>query len=467
MLSKFFLYNKKIELFSLTLVLFFLHGCSSVELDQNKEVPALPEEWQFQHNAKQVDDNWLANFTSKSDNQHLTVLLNEAIEANQSIRSQAYLLDIAQQNLIIAKSNFWPSLDASFDASRSSSSGNSFSLEAQLSYELDIWGALSDAERQAKLSYLQTKAELEEARLQLAGDVIIAYANASRAFQRTELAAQQVQNSSNSLDIIERGYQAGLNESLDVYLARNELNSDKSTLATNQQTLLESVRALERLLGRYPNGQLEVAQVLNLPDVDVAVGLPSELVTRKPALQASWLELMAQDAALAIAHKARFPSVNLAASGGPSSDSLSDLLSTSAAWSLVGGISAPIFNAGKLKANEEIELLTLKRLEESYLDTVLNALLEVENTLSAEASLIERYEATVKAEENAKFANKLSFEQYQAGLVTYTTVLEAQARLIAAQNNLIDIKTDLIANRVQLHVALGGGINLYAPIQEL
>lgn len=445
----------------------FLHGCSSIKLDQEKEVPALPDEWQFQHNADDVDDNWLANFTSESDNQHLTALLNEAIQANQSIRAQAYVVDIAAQNLTIAKSNFWPALDASFAASRSQSGGNSFSLEADLSYELDIWGALSDAERQGKLNYLQAKAELEEARLQLAGDVIIAYANASRAHQRTALAAQQVQNSSKILDIIERGYKAGLNESLDVYLARNELNSDKSTLATNQQTLLESVRALERLLGRYPDAKLDVTQVLGLPDVDVAVGLPSELVTRKPALQASWLELMSQDASLAIAHKARFPSINLGASYGPTSDSLSDLLSTSASWSLIGSISAPIFNAGKLKANEEIELLTLKRLEESYLNTVLNALLEVENTLSAEASLVERYQATVKAAENAKFANKLSFEQYQAGLVTYTTVLEAQARLIAAENNLIDIKTDLIANRVQLHVALGGGINLYAPIQEL
>ncbi|GAA6184943.1 efflux transporter outer membrane subunit [Aliiglaciecola sp. NS0011-25] len=467
MLSPFSPMNKKIKGISLLFILALLHGCASVKLDQDKEIPALPNEWQFQHSANKIDDNWLANFTSDANNQHLTSLLNEAIQANQAIRAQAYSVDIAEQSLTIAKSNFWPSLDASFDASRSRSSGNSFSLEAQLSYELDIWGALSDAERQAKLNYLQAKAELEEARLQLAGNVIVAYANASRAFQRVELAAQQVQNSTDSLDIIERGYRAGLNESLDVYLARNELNSDKSTLATNQQTLLESVRALERLLGRYPDAKLDVTQVLALPDVDVAVGLPSELVTRKPALQASWLALMAQDATLAIAHKARFPAINLAASVGPSSDSLSDLLSASAGWSLIGSISAPIFNAGKLRANEEIELLTLKSLEEDYLDSVLNALLDVENALSAEASLVERYQATQKAAENAQFANQLSFEQYQAGLITYTTVLEAQARLITAQNNLIDIKTDLIANRVQLHVALGGGMNLYAPIQEL
>ncbi|GAC12823.1 efflux transporter outer membrane subunit [Aliiglaciecola lipolytica] len=467
MLAKLSYSVENVKIIAVLLVLACLQGCTSASLDQNKETPSLPDKWQYQHNAAEIDQDWLTNFTAESDNAHLVAMIDEAIRANQNIRSQAFTADIAEQRLAVAKSNFWPSLDGAFGAARTQANGNSFSLEAQLSYEIDIWGALSDAERAAKLNYLSAQADLQEAKLQLSGNVIIAYANASRAYQRVELASQQVQNSTDSLDIIERGYRAGLNESLDVYLARNELNSDKSTLADYRQTLLESVRDLERLLGRYPNAQLDVSQTLSLPDVDVAVGLPSELVTRKPALQANWLALMAQDATLAIAHKARFPSLNLAANYGPSSDSLSDLLSTSASWSLIGNITSPIFNAGRLRANQEIELLTLKSLEESYLDAVLNALLAVENALSQEANLSESYRATQTAAENARIANQLSFEQYQAGLVTYTTVLEAQARLITAQNNLIDIQTDLIANRVQLHVALGGDINLYATNQEL
>ena len=119
-------------------------------------------------------------------------------------------------------------------------------------------------------------------------------------------------------------------------------------------------------------------------------------------------------------------------------------------------MSAPIFNAGRLKANEEKARIELKQGEQLYLDTLYNAFSDVENAITTEKNLKNSYYTMLAAQENAKIASTLSFEQYQSGLVTYTTVLDAQNRSFEAQSTLIKIKNQLIANRINLHLSLGG-----------
>ena len=172
---------------------------------------------------------------------------------------------------------------------------------------------------------------------------------------------------------------------------------------------------------------------------------------------ASWYQLLSTDANLAYAHKQRFPSLNLSATLGDSADRVSDLFSPSnLAWSLVGSISSPLFDAGRLSADEEAARLAVLRQEQVYLASLYDAFNEVETAISQEQSLQQRYQATLKAQENAIAAEQLSFEQYQSGLVTYTTVLDAQDRSFDAQSSVIEIKNQLIINRINLHIALGG-----------
>lgn len=190
---------------------------------------------------------------------------------------------------------------------------------------------------------------------------------------------------------------------------------------------------------------------------DIPKGLPSGLIARKPKLVASWYQLLAKDASLAYAHKQRFPSISLMASVGNSASELSDVVSISAlGWSLLGNLTMPIFNAGKLEANEEKSRLLLKQSEQGYLETLHNAFLDVENAVTLESSLKQRYQMMLAAQENAIAAQRLSFENYHNGLVDYTTVLDAQSRSFDAQSTLIQIKSQLIRNRIELHIALGG-----------
>jgi len=118
--------------------------------------------------------------------------------------------------------------------------------------------------------------------------------------------------------------------------------------------LSEAIVSFQLLLADYPDGKLDTNRALPIIDKAIPVGLPSELVSRRPDLQQAWMNLLATDAGLAIAHKQRFPRISLLASTSDVSDELGSLLNGSAlAWSLLGNLTQPLFNAGRLKSLEK------------------------------------------------------------------------------------------------------------------
>ncbi|MFT2091234.1 efflux transporter outer membrane subunit [Paraglaciecola sp. 2405UD69-4] len=444
------------------LIAISLAGCATnSELNNKLQFPEVPENWNLTESSVEVQDDWLNRFNQSQ----LQDLVTEALNQNYALRQTAYDVEILEQRLIQSKADFWPTLDANFSSGRSRSvstdiTSTSHSIELESGIEIDIWGKLSAAQKQANLDYQASKTQYQQSRQDLVANVTTAWFNLITATQLKDLSESRVENAKQNLQIIESGYRQGLNSALDVYLSRNELNSEISNLEDQKSTLLQESRTLERLLGRYPSGAIAASvENIDLPllNTEVPLGLPSDIITRKPELQASWYQVLAQDAGLAYAHKQRFPSINLSASISDSSSELSDLLSgPSFAWSLLGSVAAPIFRAGDLKAEEEVARIALKQQEQAYLDSLYQAFADVENALTIELGLQKSYVATVNASQNALAAQTLSFEQYQKGLVTYTTVLEAQERSFDAQNALIQIKNQLLANRVDLYVALGG-----------
>jgi NodT family efflux transporter outer membrane factor (OMF) lipoprotein len=434
-------------------------ACSSTsEVDEKLKDLPLPQNWQDSQQAFAVEHNWL----SELDNLQVHQLVKKALASNHQFAMQAYSLEIAEQQLIVSGSQLWPELDLAFRSGRNKdnktdSYSNSNSVNLNLSYEVDIWGKLSDADRMTNFNYLAQKATFEQYKQQLVVNVLTTWFRVIEAEKLLALYRSRVANSQQNLAIIEAGYNSGLTAALDVYLTRNDLNNELTRVSEQETEKTKLIRQLERLVGEYPKGELLVNANLPLLTKDIPVGLPSELISRKPELKASWYQLLSQDAGLAYAHKQRFPSIVLSGSVGDSNADIGDLLSgSSLAWSLLGSVSAPIFNAGRLKANEEKARIELKQGEQLYLDTLYNAFSDVENAITTEKNLKNSYYTMLAAQENAKIASTLSFEQYQSGLVTYTTVLDAQNRSFEAQSTLIKIKNQLIANRINLHLSLGG-----------
>ncbi|MBQ4876533.1 TolC family protein [Pseudoalteromonas luteoviolacea] len=436
-----------------------LLGCQStnqIDSDYLSNVQS-PESWQYKYTKGDVSMNWLQQLTDSQ----VHGLVSIALENNLNLQRKSMDVETAQQQLIISGSALWPTLAAEMDNSRRKSTSEQYStnhsLALKVSYELDLWGKLSDEARQANLNVMASMAEYKQQTHNLVADVVVSWFAVIEGKTQLSLLARRLEVVAQDLDIIESGYKQGLNSALDVYLARTELSNEQAKLAQQEVLVTTRIRNLERLVGEYPSGLLTINAQLPLLESTISLGVPSTLLTRKPALMASWYQLLAQDAALAYAHKQRFPSINISASYGPDGEQFSDAFSFSAAgWSLISGISAPLFNAGSLVAKEELARIELKSKELMYLNSLQDAFAAVENGISKEASLKIRYEETLVAQKNAQLAEQLSFEQYQKGLVSYTTVLDAQKRSFDAQSSLISIKNELIKNRVELHLALGG-----------
>jgi NodT family efflux transporter outer membrane factor (OMF) lipoprotein len=469
-----------VRLFILLLFSLSLGACvNTAPIDESNRISNAPANWQtdIQSNSTEgmIDSSSNANSESKDywpqqySTQESADYLQEAIENNYNIQQLNLSVEIQERRLTVAQADLLPTLSLNFQTSRqqtASSLGTSNTLSLNADYEIDLWGKLSAQEKSAAYTYLSTVAQVEQEKQQLAADVLSAYANAIEAQQLQALYSRRSQSSREGLNIIEDGYQQGLNSALDVYLARNVLNSDLAREAQQQSTTEASVRNLETLVGRYPTGRISLKGDIPAINNSPSIGIPTDMVMNKPSLQASWLDMLAANSDLAFAHKQRFPSFTLSGSIGSSEEKIKDLFSSDLIWSVVGSVVAPLYNAGSLKANEDIARLTFKQSELAYWDELNKAFSAVENALSLEQSLQSRLALLSKAEENAITAEELSFEQYLKGLVTYTTVLDAQTRSVEAQSSVIQIKRELFTNRIALHVALGSNFGPTTEISE-
>ncbi|WP_426415717.1 efflux transporter outer membrane subunit [Aestuariirhabdus sp. LZHN29] len=442
-----------------------LAACTSIESRVERSDPIIADQWSADELQQQMNrEPWLNSFS----NDQLVLLVREAMAANYSLRAAQARNEVALANARIAGADRYPELNAALDAGRrkqnndgNSSIDNSYNAELELGWEVDLWGKL-DARTQAAVSdYQASQANFEQARFQLAADVASAWFNVSEARMQLELVEKRLQNQSNNLEIIRQSYLSGLSESLDLYLARADLEGDRSRLYTRRQNLQQRTRELEILLGRYPATALQApASVPTLTEPPPA-GIPSELLQRRQDLTAARLVLRAADYRAEEAHLRRYPSLRLTARGGSSSDELGDLMrSDYLAWSLLGGLTAPLFDAGRLQAAELEARARVREAEADYATTVQQAFSEVEQTLNDESLLLEQQRALKNAASDSINAEKLAFDNYRSGLVEYITVLESQRRSFDAQSAEIEVRNRLLQNRINLYLALGGDFAL-------
>lgn len=438
-----------------------LSACSHSAITPDATDIGAPGDWVRGGDAGQVGPDWLETFSDPT----LESLVAEAVAANYSLAQERARLDDAAEAVTIARANRFPSLDVSLGASRRGSRGSAGERLLQESYDADVgafwdadlWGRLSKQQQAAKLSFAAQAARVEAARRGLAAQTANAYFGAIAAKQLLEVAGRRLDNVTESHDIVASGYRQGLNDALDLYLARNQVERERASFAQQEQAVAEAIADLQLALARYPDGRMEIESSLPVLPGPVPVGLPSELLTRRADLQEAWLGLLAADARLAAAHKARFPSLSLVGSTGVTSAELSDLLESDlSAWSVAGNLAQPLFNAGELAARAEQARARVELAEKQYLERVFRAFADVENAISRSLSLQQRYDAFLDAEKNSRAALELALEQYQRGLVTYTTVLESQRQAFDADATVVQLRNQLLQNRINLYLALGG-----------
>lgn len=439
-------------IFKYMFFLFFLFfcGCSYKQFDENIKNPNLPKNFNEKAEIK-IDENWLL---SLNDNQ-LIEFINKALNNNYELKKLFYDIKIKEQELISSNSSFFPTLDLSVNSSKDgdfngNDNSSSSKISLDLKYELDIWGKLSDASKISNMNLLQTKALFQEGKQKLISDVAIAYFEIIEANNLLDLYEKNLETSKKYYDLIFSRYKQGISEALDTMLAKNSIFTQQSKIASLKTTKSQAIYKLEQLLGEYPKGKLDIKKSLPVLKDKINVGIPSQIIERKPTITASWNALLSKNYELAFTHKQRLPSFSI-------SSSIENIKNDGIAstWSLLAGMTTPIFNAGKLKANEEIAYFELKKAELDYLDTLYNSFVEIESFLQEEKNLKAEYEILKNTKENAFNSLNLSTNQYLKGLVEYTTVLDSQESFYNSQVSLIQIEKLIIENRINLQKTLG------------
>ena len=325
-----------------------LSGCAVTTPQRSLEAPAAPQQWQNQLLALESEQqNWLVRLQDPA----LEQLVSQSLDNNPALQRTRARLAEGEAGAKLAGAERQPSVKASFQSGRSDRGlgpADEFSLGLNFGWELDLWRKLSDSAKAAELDRQALLNDYRAARLSLAANVTKAWFGAIEANQQLQLSQHLVKVLADRLEVLEEGYRSGLVAALDIHLARANLAAERSRLSTREQTLGSSVRQLEQLLGRYPSSQLRpLSQLPALPE-PIPAGLPSELLERRYDIRAARLRVEGSWARLSRSHKDRFPSFNLTASLGSSSDQLDRLLrGDTLVWSLLGSLTQPLYDAGR------------------------------------------------------------------------------------------------------------------------
>jgi NodT family efflux transporter outer membrane factor (OMF) lipoprotein len=452
-----------------------LAGCVSAPERRQPDVDiTVPQAWTAQDRvpAGPPDTEWWNSFGDAQ----LGRLVALAIERNYDLQAAAARLDRAVAQAKSVGADLKPSVGVGFDATRQrlnfigfpipsadgvpSATFSSFGLSLDARWEVDLWGRVRAGARAAVAEMQATEADLRGARLSIAAQTVKVWFSILEARQQAALAEASARSFRLSADQVRSRYELGIRPALDLRLALSNLAGAEALLQLRRNQLDLAVRQLEVLLGSYPDGDvLETFDAEELPPTPAPVpaGLPAELIGRRPDLVAAERRLAAADQRYLVARRSLYPRLVLTGSGGTSTDALSDLLDGDfRVWTLLAGLTQPLFEGGRLRANVEGADASSREALSFYVSSALDAFAEVESALATERFLAERETHVAEAAEQLVAAQRLAEERYATGVGIYLVVLEAQSRALTAQSELLTVRRQRLDNRVNLHLALGG-----------
>ena len=284
-----------------------------------------------------------------------------------------------------------------------------------------------------------------------------------------DLSSDDIATQERSLRLTQRRFESGLTGSSDVRLARSAIANAQAVEQSRLQQRDATLRSVQVIVRDYPDANIELPDDLPpLPEFTGA-GTPEQMLANRPDIIAAEKRIRQAGLDVDLARKALYPRLSFDATAGDQSlNSLGDVLDLkSLAYSLTESLTAPIFQGGRLKAQVEAQKAQLAVQVESYVETVLTAYQEVENALDAEERLAAREAALRISRDEAVMAEERLEVRYTEGLATILQLLDSQSRRLNAEGQLISARSERLANRVRLHVALGGGgYNLPADLLE-
>lgn len=417
-------------------------------------------------------------------------LIEIAYQENLTLRSAGVRVLQARAQLAIVVGQFYPqsqSLSGSLDRRRTSEraadapqnpgqltgSPHFTTSEAQVAaaaaWELDFWGKFRRDIESSDADLLASVADYDNALVSLTADVATAYIRIRTHEERLKIARENVVIQRESLRLAEAKFRGGATTQRDVEQARTLLAGTEATIPSLQIELAKAEHTLSLLLGRV-QGQIEeilsASKGIPSPPSEVAVGIPAELLRRRPDIRSAELQAAAQCARIGVAKADLYPHFSLTGTFGFLSTDvgrfeLGDLfLGKSRTGSFGPSFQWDVLNYGRLTNNVRIQDALFQQAILIYQQTVLQAQKEVEDAL---IGFLRAQEQAKLLEESTKAASRsleLAMVQYREGMTDFTTVLTAQQALLEQQNNWVTTLGDIGLNLVSLYRALGGGWQL-------
>ena len=464
-------------------LIFLAAGCS---VGPNYEKPDLrvPAGWQeAQQSGVDTKSAELTRWWTKFNDPVLDSLVDRAVKSNLDLRLAEARIREARASRVVTASGAWPTVDVSGSYTRNRSSENAFGVPTQgavitppgginldqnlyrsgfdANWEIDVFGGVRRSVEAADATIDATVEDRRDVLVTLLGEVATNYVDL-RGFQRQlAVARANLKTQQDTLELTQVRFQAGLASDLDVAQQEAQVNTTASQIPTLESGLKQAAYALDVLLGLQPGalwGELAKETEIPVLPAEVLVGLPSDLLRRRPDIRRAERQLAAATAQVGAATADLFPKFFLTGVAGLQSISASDWISGgSRFWSIGPRITWPVFDAGKIRANIEIRNAQQEQALTLYEKSILNAFRDVETALVNYANEQARNQSLTEAVIANRRAVAMANELYIRGLNDFLNVLDTQRSLYVTESALTQSQATMATNLVALYKALGGG----------
>lgn len=444
---------------------------SSPEDYLEREMPAT---WDLQANcssAQLEDDEWWRIF----DDSMLDSLVAMGIDNNYNLAIASSRINVARNTMKSVQSGYFPSisLEGSWTKSRTSGmtgieSGKAvgasyFDLGLNLNWQIDLFGKITSQTKEKNAMYKASKAEYAGAMLTLVSTIASNYFQLRVWQAELQVAKEHAENQRKVVDIAEARFECELASKLDVTQAREVYYNTLSTIPVLENSIHTAINSLAILVGVYPEEIVEgLLKPVPLPDchILIPVGIPADLIRRRPDIVESEQQLAAEAYALGVAKKDFLPTLTINGSIGTTARNVDNLFNKqSVGYSVVPTLSWTLFDGLQRNYNKNIAREQLQMGIDSYNMAVMNAVQDVDNAMSSYRSALLHMEAIKRVMEQSDESLKLSIDLYKNSLTQFSNVVDAQMNVLENQNSLIVSHGQALNYIIQIFEAIGGGWN--------
>jgi NodT family efflux transporter outer membrane factor (OMF) lipoprotein len=411
---------------------------------------------------KMVTQEMLGDWWQTLEDPTLTQIIERAVKGNLDLKLAQSRIREERARRGIAKSGRFPTIDATGSTSRQQSSqesgtgkaNNLHSTGFDASWEVDLFGGIQRSIESAEATVAVKEEELNDTLVTLVAEAALNYVEI-RTFQaRLKAAEKNLKSQEDTLQIVKDRLESGLTTSLTLEQANYNFESTKSQIPTLKIGIEQGKNGLAVLLGEFPGAlkqELDNYKAVPVIPIEVAIGVPADLLRRRPDIRRTERELAAQTARVGVATAELYPKLTLFGSVGLESLSAASLFTgPAAAFSIGPKVTWPVFNAGRIRQNIKIEDEKQEQSLIQYELSVLTAVKDVENALIDYAQEQNRRISLIKTSQAANRAVELARELYAAGLSDFLGVLEAERSLFQFQDQLAASEGSVVSNLIRL-----------------